>query len=37
MRTVSRFSLVLAVAAAPLVTLAPLAQAAPVDCSYTKA
>lgn len=36
MRAVSRFSLVLAVAAAPLVTLAPLAHAAPVDCSYTK-
>lgn len=32
----SRVSLVLAVAAAPLVTLAPVAQAAPVDCSYTK-
>jgi Ca2+-binding RTX toxin-like protein len=36
MRTVSRISLVLAVAAAPLMTLTPLAQAAPIDCSYTK-
>ena len=32
----SRVSLVLAVAVAPLLTLAPGAQAAPVDCSYTQ-
>ncbi len=37
MRAVSRVSLVLAVVVAPLVAVAPFAQAAPVDCAYNKA